>query len=232
MGQNQFVAGLTWDEVERRLASTPTAILPVGAAAKEHGWHLPMNTDEIQANWLAARLGEYGDSLIWPALTYGFYPAFRDFPGSISLSEPVFVALIREVIGEILRWPVSRLIVLNTGISTIRPVETAIASQAWPQPVLHLKVHEGPSYRAAAAALREQDHGSHADELETSRMLAIAPEAVGMARAVASPPGPIAGPLTRTNAPSGSYGRPELATIAKGERLNAAMLEDFRDVYD
>ena len=31
------------------------AILPIGAAAKQHGFHLPLNTDRIQAEWLAAR---------------------------------------------------------------------------------------------------------------------------------------------------------------------------------
>ena len=45
---------LTWDEVARRLENGAAAVLPIGAAAKEHGFHLPMNTDRVQAEWLAA----------------------------------------------------------------------------------------------------------------------------------------------------------------------------------
>src|SRR4051794_19745952 len=52
---------------------------------------------------------------------------------------------------------------------------------------LHLRIHEGPRYRKAAADLAEQRQGSHADELEPSLMLALAPDLVEMSRAEASP---------------------------------------------
>ena len=81
-----FIEHLTWDEVGRRLAQGASAILPVGAAAKEHGFHLPMNTDRVQAEWLAARIAGRFDALIWPTVTYGYYPAFVDYAGSVSLS--------------------------------------------------------------------------------------------------------------------------------------------------
>jgi creatinine amidohydrolase len=218
------IASLAWDEIERRLAEGRSAILPIGAAAKEHGLHLPMNTDEIQALWLADKLAEKTGALIWPAVTYGFYPAFTDFPGSITLSRETFIAMIRDIVTGIKQHGAHRIFILDTGISTIAPVSEAIAGQ---EDVTHLRIHEGPAYRAAADSLREQTFGSHADELETSRMLAIAPEQVNMSRAAATPKGPIEGPLTRTNAPSGSYGDPTLATKAKGEKLIAAMLEDL-----
>ena len=48
-----FIECLTWDEVARRIAAGAAAILPIGAAAKQHGFHLPLNTDRIQAEWFA-----------------------------------------------------------------------------------------------------------------------------------------------------------------------------------
>jgi creatinine amidohydrolase len=218
------IAGLTWDKIEARLKAGAPAILPIGAAAKEHGLHLPMNTDEIQSLWLADRLAEKTGALIWPTVTYGFYPAFIDFPGSISLAHETFIAMIRDIVTGIKRHGVHYVFILDTGISTIAPVSEAIAGQ---EDVTHLRIHEGPAYKAAADVLREQAFGSHADELETSRMLAIAPEHVNMPRAAATPKGPIQGPLTRTNAPSGSYGDPTLASRDKGEKLVAAMLDDL-----
>ena len=200
------------------------AILPIGAGAKEHGLHLPMNTDEMQAIWLAEKLAAETGALIWPVVTYGFYPAFREFSGSISLSRPVFVNTVREICAEILRWRPRRLFVLDTGISTIAPVDEAIAGLA---DAVHLRIHEGPRYVAACNAAREQAFGSHADELETSRMLAIAPQSVRMDRAAPTPGGPFEGPLLRALAPSGSYGDPTLATAEKGELLIAAMLADL-----
>ncbi|NJM30117.1 MAG: creatininase family protein [Rhizobiales bacterium] len=92
------IANLSWDRIEPLLAAGAPAILPIGAGAKEHGLHLPMNADEVQALWLAGKLAEKTGALIWPAVTYGFYPAFTDFPGSISLSRATFVTLIREIV--------------------------------------------------------------------------------------------------------------------------------------
>ena len=92
-----FIERMTWDEVARRIDGGASAILPIGAAAKQHGLHLPVNADRIQAEWLAARLAGTIDALIWPTLTYGHYPAFVEYAGSISLSAPVFEAMVQQI---------------------------------------------------------------------------------------------------------------------------------------
>lgn len=235
------VAELAWDEVGRRLAAGAMAVLPVGAGAKEHGLHLPMGTDQLQAEWIAGRLAERvaangPDLLVWPTLTYGYYPAFSAYAGSVSLSRTTFVALVREITGGVIGFGARSVLVLDTGVSTIAPVEEAIAGLANAH---HLKIHAGRRYRETSERLREQPYGSHADELETSRMLAMLPEVVNMSRAAASPvhpDGPRPGALTPHDpaspnySPSGSFGNPTLATREKGEALVAAMLEDLEEV--
>jgi creatinine amidohydrolase len=59
-------------------------------------------------------------------------------------------------------------LILNTGISTVAPIDNAIADVTAPARVRHLKLHDGPHYLGAVARLREQLRGSHADEIETS----------------------------------------------------------------
>jgi creatinine amidohydrolase len=231
-----FIERMTWDEVARHVANGAAAILPIGAAAKEHGFHLPLNTDRIQAEWLASQLAERFDALIWPTLAYGYYPAFVAYAGSSSLSAATFEDVVHEIASGILDHGCRKLFVLNTGISTLAPVDRALARLDAGK-VMHLRIHEGPRYRQAAERLAEQSHGSHADELETSLMLALAPDLVDMARAEPSPaighetPGPLT-PLD-LNSPnysrSGSYGDPTLATSAKGEILLAAMLDDLKE---
>lgn len=225
---------LAWDEVARRIEAGRPAILPIGAAAKQHGFHLPLNTDRVQAEWLAARLAERTDALVWPTVTYGYYPAFIEYAGSASLSDATFEAMIYELAAGILHGGCSALFVIDTGISTLAPVERAL-DRLDSRNVRHLRVHEGPRYVQTAATLRQQRHGSHADELETSLMLAIAPDIVDMARAEASPaiareaPGRLTPIDTRSAnySRSGSYGDPTLATRAKGEVLLAALLDDL-----
>jgi creatinine amidohydrolase len=227
---------MTWDGAARRLGAGAAAILPIGAAAKQHGFHLPMNTDRIQAEWLAARIAYRIDALIWPTVTYGYYPAFVEYAGSNSLSAPLFEAMIQEIAAGIMGFGCRALFVLDTGISTIAPVDRALARLDVGD-VLHLKIHQGSRYRRAADQLAEQSHGSHADELETSLMLALVPDLVEMSRAEASHAVKVEMPgrLTPTDisspnySRSGSYGDPTLATRAKGEVLLAAMVDDLSE---
>ena len=231
-----FIEHMHWDQVARRIGDGAVAILPIGAAAKQHGFHLPLNTDRIQAEWLAGQMAEEIDALIWPTLTYGHYPAFVEYAGSSSLSISTFEALVREVAGQILGSGCPKLLVLNTGISTLAPVDRALARLA-SERTKHLWIHGGPRYPRVARQLAEQGHGSHADELETSLMLALAPHLVDMTRAEASPtlkqetPGALtpSDPNSPNYSRSGSYGDPTLATSAKGEILLAAMLDDLRE---
>jgi creatinine amidohydrolase len=234
--RRNFIEQLSWDEVARRIENGSAAILPIGAGAKEHGFHLPMNTDRIQAEWLAARIADRTDALIWPGVAYGYYPAFVEYAGSGSLSASVFESMVEEIVTAIIGFGCHALFVLDTGLSTCAPVDRALA-RLGAEEVWHLRVHEGPRYRRAAGKLAEQGHGSHADELETSLMLALAPHLVDMSRAEASPavkqetPGPMtpSDPSSANYSRSGSYGDPTLATPAKGEILLAAMVEDLAE---
>jgi creatinine amidohydrolase len=229
-----FIEHLSWDEVAGRIDNGAAAILPVGAGAKQHGFHLPMNTDRVQAEWLAARIADRVDAVIWPTVSYGYYPAFVDYAGSASLSASTFESLIHELAAGILRYDCRALFVLDTGISTLAPVDRALA-RLDNSDALHLKIHDGPRYRDASSELAEQGHGSHAEELETSRMLVLAPHLVDMARAEASPAlqHETPGPLTRSDkasanySRSGSFGDPTLASRAKGEILLKAMVDDM-----
>jgi creatinine amidohydrolase len=231
-----FIERMSWDEAARRIANGAAAILPIGAGAKEHGFHLPMNTDRIQAEWLARQIAGRIDSLIWPTVTYGYYPAFVGYAGSATLSETTFETVIGEIGTSILKFGCRALLLLDTGISTRAPIDRALARLGSDR-VEHLKIHEGPRYREAAARLSEQSYGSHADELETSVMLALAPDLVQMPCAEASPAAArdASGPLTPVDSSSpnysrsGSYGDPTLATRAKGEILLAAMVEDMSE---
>ena len=232
------VAGLTWDRVKERLEAGSPAILPIGAGAKEHGLHMPMATDQLFAGYFARALAEKIDALIWPTLTYGFYPAFVAYAGSVSLSTETFQTLITEIADGLVGFGARRVLILDTGRSTIAPVDDAIRAASDPARIAHLKAFTGPRFSATAHAMMRQPYGSHADEIETSLLLKIAPELIDMARAKPSPfsaKAPPPGPLSPDDAsspnysPSGSFGDPTLASAEKGARLLAAILEDLLD---
>jgi creatinine amidohydrolase len=225
-----FVASLSWLEVEKRIANGAAGVLPVGAGAKEHGYHLPMNTDQLQAEWLAQRLTEKFDILVWPTVSYGYYPAFTEYPGSCSVSAHTFTALVREILSELYRHRVQTVIILNTGIST----KTALMRLSEELAGTHvINVYEGPSVVQLASTLLQQKHGGHADERETSIMLAINADAVRMNDTVVWDRPARKGPLRRHEnqdpnySPAGVIGDPTLASREKGRMLLAAMMNDI-----
>ena len=232
------VEALTWDQVQARIVAGAAAVLPIGAGGKEHGLHLPMNTDRIQAEWLAGCIARDIDALVWPTLTYGYYPAFVNYAGSVTLTELTFKAVLADIATGLIGFGVRAVLVVDTGISTLAPAAEALAAPELVGRVHHLKVHDGPRYVESVAALSEQEAGSHADELETARMLALAPELVDMGRAASSPPGKGGGPgpLTPLDpqapnySPSGSWDDPTLASKEKGEALLAAMVADVLEM--
>jgi len=106
-----------------------------------------------------------------------------------------------------------------------------------------LKYFDWDEIDAVVKKVQQQQGGSHADEIETSMMLYIAPNTVRVSRAVKdlSPDRP--GPLTRnpkstegTYSPTGAWGDPTLATKDKGQILVEAtvkaILSDIQDLQE
>lgn len=207
-------------------------ILPIGAFAKEHGLHLPMNTNALTAEALAMAAAERLDALVASVIGFGFYPAFTRYAGSQSTSRETFKALLLDVMQGLAAQGAKRLLLLNIGVSTEKTVEEATAAMVDLKPVVaHLR-----TLGNAAGIEWQQIGGGHADERETSLMLAIAPQLVRMERAVnAEAPRsesrkPILSPYPDPDAehsPTGATGNPTLATAAKGQRYLAAIVDDI-----
>jgi len=234
-----FVAELSWPEVEQRVNAAAIAVLPVAAACKEHGPHLPMQTDLLQGERLAAALVQRANVLVWPAVTYGYYPAFTDYPGSVSLSHETFQCMVQEILCDIQRTGVRSVLLLNTGISTIEALQAFVNTLSNEFRVTLANVYEGSRYRSAVTAIEEQSCGGHADELETSILLAIDRQAVRLDKAVAWTPAAMAssGPFSREQqhprySPAGVWGDPTLASEEKGRQLLAAMVADLLELVD
>jgi creatinine amidohydrolase len=194
-----------------------------------------MNTDFLQAEWLAAALVQRAEVLVWPTVTYGYYPAFTDYPGSVSLARETFQRMVQEILSEIRRAGVRAVLILNTGISTIEPLQAAADDMPESMRIKLANVYAGPRYRSVTEAIEEQARGGHADELETSILLVIGREQVALDKAETwSPPAmAVSGPFSRSEqdnprfSPSGVWGDPTLASDEKGRRLLAAIVGDL-----
>ena len=235
-----LLADLTWLEAERVLEPQTVVVIPLGAAAKEHGPHLRLDNDLTLATYFRDRVMAKAEVVVMPTLDYHYYPAFAEYPGSTSLRLETARDLTVDVVRSIARYGPRRFYVLNTGVSTVRalaPAAEILAGEGILLTYTDLLKTVGPVEKEIA----QQPLGTHADEIETSMLLYIAPERVDMSLAVRddSPRGE-KGWLTRdpdkpgTYSKTGIWGDPTLATRAKGERvveaIVAGMLADIEAV--
>lgn len=219
----QFLEDMTWPAAERVLTRDAIVVVPIGAASKEHGPHLRLANDWILADALRRRLAVRADVVVAPIVGLSYYPAFVEYPGSISLRLETARDVIVDVVRSLARYGPRRFYALNTGVSTLRALRPAAEALAADGIVLTF-TDLGKALEPIERQVARQEGGTHADEIETSMMLYLAPDTVDMARAVKDyRPG--SGPLTRNPdgpgvySPTGTWGDPTLATRDKGERV-------------
>jgi creatinine amidohydrolase len=245
MDQNAFstekgilLEDLTWQEAEQVLRPDAIVVIPIGAGSKEHGPHLQLKNDWLLAEYFKRAIMGRAAVVIAPTVNYHYYPAFIEYPGSTTLRLETARDLLVDICRSLARFGPRKFYALNTGVSTMRPLELTGKILA----------DEGIDFRytdilkltrPVEAEVKEEEGGTHADEIETSVMLFIAPASVDMSKAVKDyHPSAKAG-LTRNPKGEGSYsasgifGDATLATRRKGEILARAIVEGIvKEIQD
>jgi creatinine amidohydrolase len=231
-----WIEDLTWPEVAARI-ETATVLIPIGARAKEHGAHLPMQTDYLLARALCDGVAKELPVLVAPVIDFGYYPAFVNYPGSQHLRPETFAALLRDVIDGLIRHKAKHIAIVNTGVSTEGPVVVAVR-ETLERTGIRIPAAHIAAMGNATKGIMSQKIGGHADERETSMIMAIAPERVRLERAVEDYANALAQPKTVFYVPTifrddpasgpdysvaGARGDPRGATVEKGR----AVLDDM-----
>src|SRR5262245_24924309 len=181
--RSAFLEDMTWQEAERALTPDTIVVIPIGAASKEHGPHLRLANDWLMADYLRRRVAERTRVVVAPIVGFSYYPAFVEYPGSIGLRLDTARDVIVDIARSLARHGPRRFYALNTGVSTLRALAPAAETLA-AEGILLRYTDLGKALGPVEKELAQQEGGTHADELETSMMLYIAPDKVDMARAV------------------------------------------------
>jgi creatinine amidohydrolase len=225
MGLMLDSARASWPEIDA--AGGLIALLPVGAL-EQHGPHLPLDTDTVLATGVARRIATEVGGWLLPAIGYGEAWSAEAWPGTISLSAETLRRSIDDIAHGLQRIGVAGLVTVNGHFGNRAP----IAAARYSLPALHLD-YPGLEQAAAEFCVSKPAGPSfyHADEVETSMMLALAPDAVRMERAVAEYPvfpsdfGTRPMQLREFNS-SGVFGDPRPATAATGEKIIARIVDE------
>ena len=85
-----------WMQLERYLERDDRIVLPLGST-EQHAY-LSLGTDSILAERVSVEAAEPLGVPVLPALPFGLTPYFAAFPGSPTLTEPTFLAVIGELL--------------------------------------------------------------------------------------------------------------------------------------
>ena len=238
-GKGILLEDLTWQEAEKVLRPDTIIVIPIGAASKEHGPHLKLKNDWLLAEYLKCEVMKSAEVVVAPTVGYHYYPAFTEYPGSATLRLETARDLLVDICGSFARYGPRKFYALNTGVSTMQPL--ALTAQILADQGIEFRYTDVCKLlEPVEAKVKQQEGGSHADEIETSMMLFIAPATVDMTKAIKDYHPAIKGGLTRdpngegSFSASGIYGDAMLATRQKGEILVRAIvngiLKEIRDL--
>jgi creatinine amidohydrolase len=227
--KGRLLGDMTWMEARDALSADTVIVIALGAESKEHGPHLKLRNDWTMAEYFKRRILEASDVVVAPTINYHFYPAFVEYPGSTTLRLETARDLVVDICASLAKHGPRRFYIINTGVSTLRALAPSAELLAQQGILLRytdiLNVSSG-----VAKSLTQQKEGTHADEIETSKMLFIDPQSVDMRKASRDyPTGQ--GVLTPDKnkpgrySPSGIYGDATFATREKGEKVVEATLQ-------
>jgi creatinine amidohydrolase len=237
-----YLGDLSWPEAEARFKQAPLVILPFGPAAKEHGPHLPLNADAKVMEYLCEQAVQSLPVVVAPPILHGWFPAFRQFPGTEVADGTVFIKYVDAVARSLVGSGARRIVFLNTSMSKASGLPLAMVARdlregtGTPTLVVSWDDLETDEYRA----LETQNQGTHADELETSIQLVLQPELVRMEKATTDygrePGKAYAGyrpgllsrdPRDPAYSKTGVFGDPTKATVEKGRKALAIMTAEW-----
>lgn len=174
---SRSVVDLTSFEIAQRLSERSILCLPLGAI-EQHGPHLPLNTDVVVAESLTreivARWGEEFDLWQLPAVPLGLSREHDWAPGTLSLSIQGFVTLLRELASALVRALPARNLVIVNGHGGNRGILESLLHEFHGDFALNAcAIHP---FDLAKVDDRPAVPDVHGGQLETSVMLALAPD--------------------------------------------------------
>jgi creatinine amidohydrolase len=232
--KNLWFDELSMKEAEKAAKEGKVVIIPCGSI-EEHGTHLPLCTDSLQAEYVALGVARKAGCLVAPPLRYGVCNSTRNFPGTLSISFDSLRSIMTDILEDFIRNGFKRLLILTGHAGRSHMIALKLAAKAV---ILHHK-NEDDRPRIMVCSdydfafdLRGKefdDRDSHAGTIESSRVMAIRSDLIkgkGTRNYPNLPRFEIV-PDPERYFPSGVMGDPTIASAEKGQRINDYVIEQI-----
>jgi creatinine amidohydrolase len=221
-------------EVAKAAKDGTVIIFPVGSV-EEHGEHLPLCTDSVQAEYTALEVAKKTNCLVAAPFRYGIVNAGRNFPGTLTIQFDTLYRVIKDILSELSRHGFHRIIVLSGHAGQSHMVALKLAAQEIVKrddeekgrQKTRIMVLSDYDFASELASKYASDKDGHAGTIETCRMMAINPNYIKTAGKASFPKMPrfevVAHP--ERYFPSGVIGDPTVANADNGKKINEYVIE-------
>jgi len=178
-----YLPHMTRPEVEALLKESDMVILPV-TAIEQHGLHLPMGTDFLNAVEEAKLIAQRTDVLVAPVLLPGNSPYHMGFAGTITLSPDTIQRVFFEAAQSLIRHGFKRFLILSghAGNNAVAGYIVDRINQETPGIAVILG-DAGAPFRARSQRPAARVFDRHGGVGETSSSLYLTPNLVNLAAA-------------------------------------------------
>lgn len=219
---------MTWKMVAEALANGFNTVIVSVGSIEQHGYHLPLSTDEHLGDCLALILAEkLGNALVAPTIRPGCSSHHLPFPGTISVRPETLIEYLKDVCTSLDHHGFDNIVLIPSHGGNFAPVQTAVQSIAGE---LGANLIALADLNALITSLKEaiketgqpeSSAGGHAGSGETSFMLYYKPELVYQEYMKPGYIGPLTGKYVREGfdsvTPTGVLGDPTKASSEAGE---------------
>lgn len=229
-----FWDALAWPDLPEVLASCGHSVLwPIGAT-EQHGPHLGLGVDTAIATAVSEAVSATTRVPVLPPLPLGVSSGHSTkWPGTLSLSPQTLISIISETGDWLVASGVRRLFMISSHVTNFAPLRCGLEVLRAKHKNLLIALLPTSEISPRVREIFFADAGDwHANDAETSLMLALRPDLVRPDRLKTSDdPDRTAGhcfahPVNRTST-NGVTGFPSRATTEKGHLLFAMMTEDL-----
>lgn len=238
---------LSWPEIAELDRDRTTVVIPTGAI-EQHGPHLTVDTDIFNADAVARAVATKVNSntlqrvLVAPPIWWGTSPHHLGFPGTISLKNETFTAILMDTIASLKPHGFYRFLLINGHGGNIGNLTATVSKIGEELGISIPALSYWQTITDVLIKVGESEIGGmgHACEMETSLALYLRPEEVNMSKAIVDmphqptpwscidfrQPGFFNIPLDlKRDSKAGIIGNPLLATREKGEVIFTAAVE-------
>lgn len=224
-----IIEEMTMKEFEEGLQGCKTVLIPCGSV-EEHGGHLPLSTDTIQAYEVGKGAAQQIPLFVAPPIHYGNCRSTSCHPGTISIRTETLKFLLKDIVKSLYLQGIRNFVVLSGHAGGAHRMALQDAGEELLAELVESRIAVVTEYDLAkeeGKKIIETPGDGHAGEIETSRIMFSHPHLLKGTSPAEYPKFPV-GILVRDKRkywPGGVWGDPSKATAEKGRQLHELVVK-------